>query len=138
MHKKSTVQKFQNIPTNCPSCNGNLKIKALSCPICGTMVTGSYEMNPFARLNSSDEEFLLCFLISRGSLKEVQERLNMSYPTARNRLDSLLKNLSLSGRKEHQEIKKEVKERKTLDLLEAFEKEEIDFEELIKEINLKG
>lgn len=85
--------KIQSVPTVCPSCGSKLRIKVLACPSCKTEVNGSFAMGPFARLTKEEENFLYCFLISRGNLKEVQERLNISYPTARNKLDQLLESI---------------------------------------------
>jgi hypothetical protein len=91
--RQTENRNVRSVPTICPSCGSNLRIKILSCPACKTEVNGSFPMGPFAHLSKEEESFLQCFLISRGNLKEVQERLNISYPTARNRLDHLLESI---------------------------------------------
>ncbi len=77
---------MKRLPSRCPSCGQILKITELTCEKCGTIIKGEYPLNRFLTLSPSEEEFLLVFLLSKGNLKEVQERLNISYPTAKNRL----------------------------------------------------
>ena len=52
-------------------------------------------MNKLVSLSEEDREFLMTFLRSRGNIKEVQERMGISYPTVKNRLDKLLAALGL-------------------------------------------
>jgi len=78
---------MKRLPTICPSCGSKLEIAELHCPSCGTTVRGAYPLDRFAALSGEDEQFLLTFLAARGNLKEVQDRLNLSYPTVRGRLD---------------------------------------------------
>src|SRR5437879_696517 len=57
--------------------------------------------NPLERLNDDDREFVLRFLLTSGSLKELAQAYGVSYPTIRARLDRLLERLRalLAGRK---------------------------------------
>ncbi len=107
---------MKHLPTTCPSCGSQLEISELHCPACGTTVRGSYPFDRFAALSTEEEQFLLTFLAARGNLKEVQDRLNLSYPTVRNRLDKLLVSLGLAPA-EKQPRKPDVME--LLDKLEA-------------------
>ena len=52
-------------------------------------------MDKLISLSEEDREFLMTFLRSRGNIKEVQERMGISYPTVKNRLDKLLAALGL-------------------------------------------
>ncbi|MHB8106286.1 MAG: DUF2089 family protein [Candidatus Cryosericum sp.] len=88
---------MKRLPTTCPSCGSQLEISELHCPACGTTVRGAYPLDRFAALSTEDEQFLLTFLAARGNLKEVQDRLDLSYPTVRNRLDKLLVSLGLAA-----------------------------------------
>jgi hypothetical protein len=124
-------KKFSSkLPTLCPSCNEKLDIINLQCPECHTEVKGKYPMNIFSGLTSEDEQFLLCFLASRGSLKELQERMSISYPTARIRLNKLLVNLGLS---EEKELEKE-ENQNVFDLLDDLDKGKDDFDSVLKKI----
>jgi hypothetical protein len=86
---------MKKIPTLCPACNSMLEIKELKCPKCSTTVQGEFPINKLLSLSDEDSKFLIIFLRSRGNIKEVQERMNISYPTVKNRLDKLLITLGL-------------------------------------------
>ncbi len=86
---------LSNIPTNCPACNARMNITELRCSKCDTKVQGVFPMNKLVSLPEEDREFLMTFLRSRGNIKEVQERMGISYPTVKNRLDKLLAALGL-------------------------------------------
>lgn len=78
------------IPSKCPSCGSDMRVTTLKCPSCETEVQGDFEPNRFSSLTDEQLDFLEIFIKSRGSLKDVGKLLNISYPTARNRLDDLV------------------------------------------------
>lgn len=78
------------LPTYCPSCNLQLKVKCLKCESCQTEVTGSYDLPVLALLSSDDQQFILRFVKSSGSLKEMASGLKLSYPTVRNMLNDVI------------------------------------------------
>ncbi|MDR0861949.1 MAG: DUF2089 domain-containing protein [Oscillospiraceae bacterium] len=78
------------MPTKCPACGGETRVRALQCPECGTEVQGDFPLSRLAQLSGEHLTFLDAFLRCRGSLKEVGAQLGISYPTARNRLDAML------------------------------------------------
>lgn len=116
-----------NIPNKCPSCEGKLFVTRMSCSECETVIRGQYELPQTAYLNSEEEKFLKVFLASRGSIKEVEKRLGISYPTVKSRLESLIRKLGLKVFDE--DIKK-----KRLDILEKLEVGELSSEDAIKKI----
>jgi len=81
----------------CPACAEALEVRRLSCPHCGTVVEGRFELSRFDRLSAEQQEFLLLFLRSRGNIRDVERELHLSYPTVRSRLDAILKVLDLDG-----------------------------------------
>ena len=85
------------LPSHCPSCGERLAVKRLYCPACETEVEGSYLLPALASLSNDDQEFILEFVRSSGSLKEMAEILRVSYPTVRNRLDEIIEKLKQSG-----------------------------------------
>ena len=85
------------MPCQCPACGKMLTVTELSCPECGTHVQGQYDPGPFFSLTPEQLSFCLLFLRCRGSLKDVGAEMNISYPTARNRLDELLRALGLDA-----------------------------------------
>ena len=80
-------------PTTCPSCGGALQVRSLHCPACDTTVTGDYWLSPFMRLSPDEQSFLLEFVKCSGSLKEMAAMRSLSYPTVRNKLDTLIDHL---------------------------------------------
>ena len=81
------------LPTNCPGCHSQLKVKCLKCINCETEVSGLYDMPVLARLSSEDQQFILRFVINSGSLKEMSSELKLSYPTVRNMLNEIINNI---------------------------------------------
>jgi len=86
---------IMNMPDKCPSCSGKLVVTALNCACCKTAITGAFDLPLFAALSGEDEKFLKTFLAARGSIKEVERQLCVSYPTVKARLDALLNKLGL-------------------------------------------
>lgn len=78
------------LPTYCPSCKSQLKVKCLKCESCQTEVSGLYDLPTLALLSSEDQQFILRFVINSGSLKEMASELKLSYPTVRNMLNEII------------------------------------------------
>ena len=81
---------IKKLPYKCPSCSGTLKVTSLGCEQCETAVSGKFDLPLLAKLSSDDQQFILDFIRSSGSLKEMAQKLNLSYPTVRNLLDDLI------------------------------------------------
>ena len=81
---------MRNLPTTCPSCDSRLAVARLVCPECGTAVEGSFGLPVLAALPPEDQRFIVDFVKSSGSLKEMARVLGVSYPTVRNRLDEII------------------------------------------------
>ena len=81
------------LPVECPACNSKLKVKSLICQQCKTEIQGEYELPILTRLSPEDQLFILEFIKSSGSLKEMARLLRLSYPTVRNRLDEIIERL---------------------------------------------
>ena len=78
------------LPCYCPSCNTQLKVKSLKCENCETEVNGLYQLPLLALLTPDEQNFILKFVKSSGSLKEMAKKLNLSYPTVRNLLNDII------------------------------------------------
>ncbi len=83
-------------PHQCCVCGEKLTITRLSCQNCGTAIEGEFEGCPFCSLSPEETRFLLIFLKNRGSIKDVEREMGISYPTVRAALDNLLASLGLS------------------------------------------
>jgi hypothetical protein len=87
---------MKRLPTSCPSCGGVLAVKRLHCESCETDVEGLYTLPVLAGLAQEDQEFILEFIKSSGSLKDMATLLGVSYPTVRNRLDEIISKVKRS------------------------------------------
>jgi len=76
--------------SKCPCCSSTLTITSLQCPDCGVELRNTFELSTFDRLDQDQMDFLLSFLRHRGNLKNLQEEIGISYPTAKKRLEELL------------------------------------------------
>ena len=91
MEKKTN--KLREQPVNCPSCHSVLKVARLACDHCGTAVEGDFPLPLLSCLDVEDQAFVVSFIRSSGSLKEMAQKYGVSYPTVRNKLDALIEKL---------------------------------------------
>ena len=82
-----------NLPSVCPSCTSTLLVSQLSCPNCETLISGKYELPILLQLSKEEQEFILEFFMSSGSLKKMAAQLGISYPTVRNKLDDTIEKI---------------------------------------------
>ena len=59
----------------------------------GIAIEGSFELPPLARLTLEDQIFVIAFIRCRGSIKNMEELFGISYPTVKNRLNSIAEKL---------------------------------------------
>ena len=97
-------------PSNCPVCGGEYEITKLTCKKCKSELGGHFSGCDFCKLSSEDLRFILIFLKCRGSIKDVEKELGVSYPTVRGRLDTVIKRLGLKSSASPEEIKEERKQ----------------------------
>ena len=81
---------MKRLPISCPSCQGRLSVKRLHCDHCETEVEGQYALPALASLTQEDQDFIVAFIKTSGSLKQMADLLKVSYPTVRNRLDEII------------------------------------------------
>lgn len=84
----------KKLPLKCPSCEAQLKVKLLHCENCETEVAGIYTLPILAQLNADDQNFIIDFIKSSGSLKIMAQNMKLSYPTVRNILDELIERIN--------------------------------------------
>lgn len=118
------------ILSRCPVCNSKLKAVKLKCNNCGTVIENEFELSKFAYLSTEELNFIEVFLKCRGSIKDVEKELGVSYPTVRGKLDDVLSSLGYTVTKEKLPDNKEV--------LDSLEKGEITPDEAIKILNNEG
>ncbi len=86
------------LPCNCPGCQSVLKVRCLVCESCGTEVSGLYPLPVLAQLLPEEQDFILRFVKSSGSLKDMAKQLGLSYPTVRNLLDDIIEKINQHGK----------------------------------------
>lgn len=81
---------MSKFPTHCPSCDALMFVTECSCVSCTTKVQGQFIFPKLLQLFPEEQEFILQFVLYSGSLKEMAQKMGISYPTVRNRLDDLI------------------------------------------------
>jgi hypothetical protein len=104
MFKNIHIWRMKRLPTSCPSCEGTLAVRRLSCNKCETEVEGLYSLPPLAGLAPDEQEFILEFIKASGSLKDMASLLGVSYPTVRNRLDEIIGKLRRNETKSKEKL----------------------------------
>lgn len=84
----------KRLPLQCPACDSPLRVGRLFCSLCNTEVCGNFELPALARLTEKEQQFVIDFIKSSGSLKDMAKNLGVSYPTVRNVLDDLIEKLT--------------------------------------------
>ena len=84
----------KKLPILCPSCNSELKVQSLYCDSCETTINGLYNLPLLLKLEQKDQDFIIDFVQSSGSLKLMAQKLKLSYPTVRNMLDELIQKIN--------------------------------------------
>lgn len=83
----------KKLPIICPSCNSELKVQSLFCDTCDTTINGLYNLPLLLKLEQKEQDFIIEFIQSSGSLKVMAQKLKLSYPTVRNMLDDLIEKI---------------------------------------------
>ncbi len=81
------------LPIHCPSCESPLLVTQLSCSTCETKVSGNYFLPTFLQMTEDEQGFILKFLLTSGSLKQMASEMGNSYPTVRNKLDDIIQKI---------------------------------------------
>jgi len=121
--------KKHTIPGECPVCNGELKIDSISCTECDMKMTGTFYVSGFSKLSPKQLEFVKAFIKCKGSIKEMEKELGISYPTVKSRLDEVAGALGLAVEPEP--------EKGNTDILESLDKGELSIEEAVNIIKNK-
>lgn len=115
------------ILSQCPVCSGKLKAVKLKCNDCSTNIENEFNLSKFDYLSIEQLNFIETFVRCRGSIKEVERELGISYPTVRAKLDEVIESLGY--------LPKETKgKNENNDILDALEKGEISAEEAINKL----
>lgn len=81
------------LPIFCPSCESSLNVSQMKCNHCKTQVNGNYDLPLYLKLSRDEQDFILQFFLSSGSIKEMAKQAELSYPTMRNKMDDLIEKI---------------------------------------------
>ncbi|MGB2593063.1 MAG: DUF2089 domain-containing protein [Candidatus Acidiferrum sp.] len=73
----------------CPDCKEPLNVTRLACPTCKLTLDGEFEVSPLGKLSLDEQAFVIAFVRHHGSLKKMESIFDISYPTVKNRLNSI-------------------------------------------------
>ena len=68
---------------------GSLVVERVRIPEKGIAVEGQFTLPELARLTLEDQVFIVAFLRSHGSIKEMEQTFGVSYPTIKARLNRI-------------------------------------------------
>lgn len=80
----------------CPICADKLSVTELTCKGCGTTIHGDFKLSKFDYLTDEQQNFALVFLKNGGNIKAVENELNISYPTVKKMLESVIEGLDFN------------------------------------------
>lgn len=112
----------------CPACQSEMHVVKYHCPKCQTEVCGNFKQNKFAKLSQDQQDFIETFVKKRGSIKEIEKEMGISYPTVRNKLDDVIEALGHQVERDYSRM----------EILNALNRGEIRAEEAVKLMDQLG
>jgi hypothetical protein len=94
----------------------------------GTAIEGRFEVSELSRLPTSDQAFVVAFIKSEGSIKELEKLFGVSYPTIKARLSRISSQLSFV----ETSMSEEPRKKESLEVLEQLSSGSINVDEALK------
>jgi hypothetical protein len=66
-----------------------MEVSRMVCPHCEVRLEGNFEVSAMARLSIEDQAFVIAFVRHHGSIKKMEGLFGVSYPTIKNRLNTI-------------------------------------------------
>lgn len=111
------------IPGTCPFCGKPTVATRIECKHCHISIEGDFYLTKFNQLSEEQLKMVELFLVSRGSIKEMERMMGISYPTVRNKLEEIVVALGYPEDKEISLSRSEV--------LDKLDRSEITSEEAV-------
>ncbi len=115
---------MRRLPEKCPICESDVYVTRFYCPKCETNFEGHFQAHsgPFADLSEEQRQFVLTFVRCEGRFNRMEDELNLSYPTLRNRLYDVIRALGFEPGKEEE---RSLTAQERLQILDDLEKGKI-------------
>jgi hypothetical protein len=84
---------MNTLPTRCPLCGGEVTVTRIYCQDCDTTIEGRFTGGPFSQLTQEQLSFVEIFIRCEGKITRMEDELDLSYPTIRNRLHEVIRAL---------------------------------------------
>jgi hypothetical protein len=107
-----------------------LTVARLHCSSCDTSIEGRFTGGPFAHLTAEHLDFIVTFVRCEGKINRMEQELELSYPTIRNRLHEVIRALGFEPGKEEPLV--EVSAEKRSAVLEELEAGNISADEAMR------
>ena len=111
---------------------GRIVVERVSLPDSQIAIEGRFEPPLLARLSAEDQVFVMAFVQVHGSIKEMERVFGISYPTVKNRLNAIAKQLQLVETVHRAAPPSKPQSTSVLDSLEAGD---IDIEEAVRRLS---
>jgi hypothetical protein len=119
----------------CPVCGEILDVTRLHCRHCDTAIEGRFSFGRLGQLTPAQLAFVEVFIRCEGKLNRVEEELNISYPTVRNRLNEVIRALGYEIEAEEEPTLTAQERREVLEQLAAGQ---IDSAEALRLLKVKA
>ncbi len=77
----------------CAECDRAMAVSRMVCSTCDVRLEGDFEVPALARLSIEDQAFVIAFVRHHGSIKKMEGLFGISYPTVKNRLNAIARQL---------------------------------------------
>ena len=100
-------------------------------------IEGRFEPPALARLSAEDQVFVMAFVQVHGSIKEMERIFGISYPTVKNRLNSISKQFQLveTVQRDTGSGHRPESDPRSAQVLDSLESGEIDVEEALRRLS---
>lgn len=114
-------------------CEGkNFIIKKIFVPEDNIYIEGDFQLSSLATLSVEDQKFIAAFIKTHGSIKQMEQLFNISYPTVKNKLNELSKKIDNFEYDLNIDSKKEVDT--ITNILDKISSGELNVEDALKEL----
>jgi hypothetical protein len=80
----------------CAECDRPMAVSKMVCSRCDVRLEGDFEVPALARLSVEGQAFVIAFVRHHGSIKKMESLFGVSYPTVKNRLNAITRELDES------------------------------------------